>query len=174
MYDRNGLELTPVQSSLNAYKFTAVNVASRNYTAYAQATRNRGIYSMVTIAKFDDARDAAYVGQQFAKIYTESQVYEMVIDKTFEQIANEFVGGLDIPEWQFPAEGFDWDDIVGSDGTTKNRVDNAREALVEALKIAGKPTPALASAKKMIADVEKLYQGGASYREAAKNVVNKS
>lgn len=173
MYDRNGLELTPVQTSMNAYKFTAVNVAGRNYTAYAQATRNRGIYSMVTIAKFADARDAAHVGQEFAKNYTESQVYQMVIDKTFEQTAADFVGALGMPEWQFPAEGLDWDDIVGGVGYEKNRVDNAREALVEALKIASKPTPTLTTAKKLIADVEKLYKDGASYREAAKLVVNK-
>lgn len=171
MYDRNGLELSPIQTSLNAYKFTAVNVHSRNYTAYAQATRNKGIYSMVTIAKFDDARNAAFVGQEFAKKFTEAQVYEMVIDKMFETIAADFVESLDIPVWQFPAEGLDWDDITGNDGTVKNRVDNSREALVEALKIAGKPTPALAKAKQLIAEVDKLYNQGMSFREAAKEVV---
>jgi hypothetical protein len=173
MYDRNGLELTPVQTSMNAYKFTAVNVAGRNYTAYAQATRNRGIYSMITIAKFDDARDAAFVGQEFAKKFTISQAYEMVLDKTFDAVASEFVTSIDMPVWQFPAEGLDWDDIVGGAGYEKNRVDNAREALVEALKIASKPAPALTAAKKLIDSVEKLYSDGMSYREAAKLVVNK-
>lgn len=174
MYDRNGLELSPIQDSLNAYKFTAVNPSIRAYSAYAQATRKKGIYSMVTIARFDDARDAAFVGQEFAKRYTIDEVYQMVIDKTFDDIAKDFVDNLEMPMWQYPAEGLDWDDIIGSEGTLKNRVDNARDALVEALKVANKPTPALAQAKKMIAEVEKLYNNGMNYRSAAKNVVNMS
>jgi hypothetical protein len=174
MYDRNGLELSPIQDSLNAYKFTAVNPKIRAYSAYAQATRGKGIYSMVTIARFDDARDAAFVGQEFAKAFTIDQVYQMVIDKTFDDVAKDFVANLDMPVWQYPAEGLDWDDITGENGYTKNRVDNAREALVEALKVCGKPSPALAVAKKMIAQVEALYKNGMSFREAAKNVVNRS
>lgn len=174
MYDRNGLELSPIQDSMNAYKFTAVNPAIRAYSAYAQATRGKGIYSMVTIARFDDPRDAAFVGQEFAKRFTEDDVYQMVIDKTFDDIAKDFVDNLDFPVWQYPAEGLDWDDIIGNDGTKQNRVDNARDALIEAIKAAGKATPALAQAKKMIAEVESLYHNGMSFREAAKNVVNKS
>ena len=171
MYDRNGLELSPIQDSLNAYKFTAVNPKIRAYSAYAQSTRKKGIYSMVTIARFDDARDAAFVGQEFAKRYNEQEVYQMVIDKTFDDVAKDFVDGLVMPIWQYPAEGLDWDDILGNDGTVKNRVDNSRDALVEALKIAGKPTPALAKAKQLIAEVDKLYNQGMSFREAAKEVV---
>jgi hypothetical protein len=171
MYDRNGLELSPIQDSLNAHKFTAANPKIRAYSAYAQSTREKGIYSMVTIARFDDARDAAFVGQEFAKRYSEQEVYQMVIDKTFDDVAKDFVDGLVMPIWQYPAEGLDWDDILGNDGTVKNRVDNSREALVEALKIAGKPTPALAKAKQLIAEVDKLYNQGMSFREAAKEVV---
>lgn len=174
MYDRNGLELSPIQDSLNAYKFTAVNPKIRAYSAYAQSTRKKGIYSMVTIARFDDARDAAFVGQEFAKRYNEQEVYQMVIDKTFDDVAKDFVDNLVMPVWQYPAEGLDWDDILGNDGAKKNRVDNARDALVEALKDAGKAAPAIVQAKKMIAEVEALYQTGVSLREAAKNVVNKS
>lgn len=174
MYDRNGLELSPIHDSLNAYKFTAVNTATRTYSAYAQATRKKGIYSMVTIARFDDARDAAFIGQEFGKKFTEQDVHQMVIDKTFGDVAKDFVDQLDIPVWQYPAEGLDWDDIVGSNGDKKNRVDNARDALIEALKAAGKSTPALAQAKKMVAEVDGLYLNGMSFREAAKNVVNKS
>ena len=104
MYDRNGLELTPIQNSLNAYKFTAVNPKIRAYSAYAQATRHKGVYSMVTIARFDDARDAAFVGQEFAKAFAEDQVYQMVIDKTFDDVAKDFVDGLQMPIWQYPAD----------------------------------------------------------------------
>lgn len=171
MYDRNGLELSPIQDSLNAYKFTAVNTNTRNYSAYAQATRGKGVYSMVTISKFDDPRDAAFVGQEFNKLYNVQQVYEMVVDKTFADVVKQYLEQLDIPEWQYPAEGLDWDDITGENGYKKNRVDNARDALVEALRIEGKTTPALPAAKKMIAEVEKLYNEGMSFREAAKKVV---
>ena len=173
MYDRNGLELSPIQESLNAYKFTATNTKARNYSAYAQLTRNRGLYSMATIGKYKDARDAAFVGQAFAKVFNEQQAYEMVLDKTFEEVAADFVSKLEIPEWKYPAEGLDWDDIHGSNGC-KNRVDNAKDALIEALKIMKKQTPALPKAKKMIEEVEALYQTGKSYRESAKIVCEKA
>lgn len=172
MYDRNGLELTPVQTSLNAYKYTAVNVKGRDYTAYAQAARNRGIYSMVTIAKFDDARDAAFIGQEFAKKYTVEQVYEMVLDKSFSDVAERFVEDTEIPEWQYPAEGLDWDDILGN-SDKKNRVADAKDALVEALKISKKKTPVVTVAKQMVNEVDTLYKQGMSYRAAAKIVTDK-
>lgn len=170
-YDRNGLELTPICNSKNSYKFTTVVPASRKYAAYAQAVRFSGVFSMVTIGKFDDPRDAAYIGQMFSKQYDINQVYQMVIDKTFDQVAEQFIKDTEIPEWKYPAEGLDWDDILGVKGSTKNRVDSAREALIEALKNAGKPIPVLAKAKQMIAEVEKLYNQGMSFRGAAKHVV---
>lgn len=173
MYDRNGLELTPSQVSMNSYKFTAVNPKARNYSAYAQASRNRGLYSMVTIAKFDDARDAAYVGQEFAKLYTNEQVYEMVLDKSFEDITKQFVENLDIPEWAYPAEGLDWDDILGYDKSKKNHVFTSKDALVEALKETGKKPPSVVIARQMVAEVDALYNQGKSYRDAAKLVVQK-
>lgn len=171
MYDRNGLELTPVQTSLNAYKFTAVNPKARVYSAYAQSTRNRGVYSMVTIAKFTDPRDAAFVGQEFAKIYDEDTILQMAIDGTFKEIAVEFVHSLTIPQWTYPAEGLDWDDIHGSKTGLINRVENARQALVEAIKVADKPIPPLSACKALIARVESMYASGDySYRSAAKTV----
>ena len=172
MYDRNGLELTPIGNSMNSYKFTAVNPKYRNYSAYAQATRNKGLYSMVIIAKYDDPRDAAFIGQEFAKKFTTEQIYEMAHDKSFDDIAKQFIEDMEIPEWQYPAEGMDWDDILGSD-SKKNRVADARDALVEALKISKKKAPTVAVAKQMINEVESHYNQGMSYRAAAKFVTEK-
>lgn len=172
MYDRNGLQLTPVQNTLNSYKFTAVDTTARMHTAYAQATRNRGVFSMVTIGKFKDVRDAAFVAQEFAKVYNEEQVYEMALDKTFTEVAKDFMKNLEIPEWQFPAEGLDWDDILGENGYKQNRVEDAREALVEAIKLFGVKVPNMSHVKEMINRVNDLYNNGHSFREAAKTVLN--
>lgn len=181
-YDRNGLELTPVSDSLNSYKFTAVDRKNKYFVSYAQATQYtkqiqsnkyaEKIYSMIYIGYHKDPRDAAYVGQVFNELYTEEQIYNMAVDGEFRQIAKDFVNNIEIPKWKHPAEGLTMDDIVGNNSYKKNRVVDAREALVEAIEQFGVKVPSLAEVKNMIAHVEELYNNGYSYRNAAKTVLN--
>lgn len=173
MYDRNGLQLSASNDSktLNSYRLTAVDMTHKKYNAYARASRPKGNmqWSMFKIGNlFEDARDAAFVAQEFEKEYTQEQVRTMVTDGVFYDVAREFVENLDIPEWQYPAEGLTIEDITNDYGYKVNRVDNAREALVEAISVFNKKTPPLKEAKVLINKVNKLYNGGLSYREAAR------
>lgn len=172
MYDLNGLELTQVADSLNSYKLTAVDTKIRKISAYAASRPNhKNDFSMHTIGQYNDPRDAAYVGQEFAKRYDKVTVKQMVIDGTFRAVANEFRESIEIPEWKFRAEGLDFDDIFGGK-YEKNYMDNSRDALLEAIRVLGKKTPALPEAKKLMAEVDKLVNaGGITFRQAAHKLV---
>lgn len=169
MYDRNGLELTSVSDAKTAYKHTAANVKQRNYSAVVSAKGAN--FRMQTIGQFNDDRDAAFIGQEFARLYDEIAVGQMVVDGTFREIADTFVLTTDTPEWQYPSEGMTFDEMIGDETYTKNRVASAREALVEAINTFNQPTPPIKEAKKLIEKVEQLYKGGISYREAARVVL---
>ena len=174
MYDHNGLELTPAADTMNAYRLTAVDLTEKKFSAYASAKPTyKNEWSMIKIGMFKDSRDAAFVAQQFEKHYDKVTVRQMVTDKTFRDVANEFVANLEIPEWQYPAEGFTIEELLGGgyEVYKKNYVDNARDALVEAFKVSGKKIPVIAEAKKLIERVEQLYKTGITYREAAKTVI---
>lgn len=171
-YDRNGLELTSVSNTLNAYRLTAVDKTKQKINAYANShTEYKDQFHMHTIGQYDDARDAAYVGQQFEKKYDKYVVRQLVKDGLFSEIAKEFRQNIEIPEWIYPAEGLDWDDILGGKYET-NYVDNARDAIREALKILNKKAPPIEEAKKIIAKVEQLFKDGMTYRQAAHKVIN--
>lgn len=170
-YDHNGLELTPVSNSLNAYRLTAVDLTTQKYSAYAASKpTHKNEWSMHTIYLYDDPRDAAFVAQEFAKIYDKVAVRQMIIDGTFSHIAKEFRENIDIPEWKYQYEGLSFDDILGKKYKT-NYVNNAKDALVEALRVFNIKTPPLKIASKMMAEVENLVAAGMNYRAAAKNVV---
>jgi hypothetical protein len=173
MYDRNGLELSPVAETFNSYRLTAINMSKRKYTAYAQASRDRGEkqWSMFNIADFDDPRDAAFVAQEFAKLYDRYQIRQMVTDGSFREVCKEFLSNLEIPEWQFPAEGLSFEDITGDYGYRQNYVSDARQAVLEVIRMYQMPTLDLAAAKQKIAEVEKFYARGLTLREAAKFVM---
>lgn len=172
MYDRNGLELTPQTNTMNSYKMTTIEVKKRKYGAYARAmeTRNNE-WTMYKIGYFNDPRDAAYIAQEFATHYDNAQIRQMVTDCTFDSIAQQFIANTEIPEWQYPAEGLLIEDILNDYEYKYNHVINARDALIEAIKVFGKKTPSLTHAKSYIDKVEELYMKGNSYREAARKVV---
>lgn len=170
-YDQNGLELTPVSNSLNAYRLTAVDVTAQKYAAYAASKpTHKNEWSMHTIGLYKDPRDAAFVAQEFAKIYDKFAVRQMVIDCTLNQVAKDFRESIDIPEWKYQAEGLSFDDILGGKYNT-NYVNNAKDALVEALRVSNMKAPALKVAIEMMSKVENLVKSGMTYRSAAKFVV---
>lgn len=170
-YDQNGLELTPVSHSLNAYRLTAVDVTTQKYAAYAASKpTHKNEWSMHTIHLYKDPRDAAYVAQEFAKIYDKVAVRQMIIAGTFNDVAKNFLETIEIPEWKYQAEGLSFEDILGGKYKT-NYVNNAKDALVEAMKVFNVKAPAVAEAKKMITAVENLVKSGMTYRAAAKQVV---
>ena len=170
-YDRNGLELSPMAETMNAYKMTTVDRLTKKFTAYARGDQTGDIVSIFEIGEFKDPRDAAFVGQEFAKVYTKEQVRLMREAGTFREVANTFKANIDIPVWKYPAEGLTMEEILGDYGYKTNRVEDARAAVVEALKLFNKKAPPLAFAKMVVAEVEARYKAGQSYRQAAKEVV---
>lgn len=174
-YDKNGLQLSPVAETRNTYRRTAVDMTQRKFSAYAASRPTRlNEWAMHTIGLYKDPRDAAYVAQEFEKLYDKVAVRQMIIDDTFTEVAKEFRENIDIPEWKFEAEGLTIEEMLGETGYKRNYVDNARDALIEALHVAGIKTPALKEAKLMMAAVEKLVsKNGMTYRRAAKKVVEK-
>lgn len=170
-YDQNGLELTPVSNSLTAYRLTAVAVTTKKYAAYAASIPPHKIgWSMHIIHLYKDPRDAAFVAQEFAKVYDKAAVRQMIDDGSFNQVAKKFCENIEIPEWKYQAEGLTIEDILGGKYKT-NYVNNVKDALVEAIRVAGVKTPPLKIATKMMADVEELVKNGFTYRIAAKTVV---
>lgn len=170
-YDLNGLQLTPVSDSKNTYRLTAVDLTAKKFCAYAASKpAHRNDWSMHTIGLYTDPRDAAFVAQEFEKLYDRVAVKQMIVDATFNEIAREFRENIEIPEWKYQAEGLSIDDMLGGKYTT-NYVDNAREALIEAIRVAGIKTPVIAKAKEMMAKVDKLVKTGITYREAARQIV---
>lgn len=176
MYDHNGLQLTPAADTMNAYRRTAVNLGEKKFSAYAASRpRFKGDFSMHSIGMYKDPRDAAFVAQEFEKLYDKEKVRQMVTDGTLTEIARDFRETIEIPEWQYEPEGFTIEELLngGYEEYKRNYVDNAKEALVEALRVAEKKTPDLKTAKKMIEEVENLKASGMTYRNAAKTVVEK-
>jgi hypothetical protein len=176
MYDRNGLQLSTAQSeTLNSYYKTAVDLTIKKYAAVAYATRrHNNEWAMFTIGDYDDPRDAAYVAQEFFKVYSKESVRTLQTDGEFSQVAREFRETIEIPEWQFPAEGLLIEDILNesANGYKQNYVADARTALLEAINVFKLQTPNLKTAKTLINKVEEAYKTGLSYREAARNIMN--
>jgi hypothetical protein len=175
MFDHNGLELSPVAESMNAYKMTAVSLTRKKFSAYANAKpRFKNEFAMYSIGMYNDPRDAAYVAQEFAKQYTPEQTRQMVIDGSIYQIAKEFRENIEIPEWKFSAEGLTINELIngGYEMFNHNYVDNAKDALIEAIKVYNKKTPALNEVKKIMETIEKLHDDGETYRNAAKEIVS--
>ena len=176
MFDRNGLKLSsPERESLNTYYRTAVDLTSKTYSAVAYATAEfKNQWSMFTIGDFKDPRDAAYVAQEFFKQYDKNAVRLLAKDGDWTEVAREFRQNIEIPTWQYPAEGLSIEDILGETGRgyKNNYVSDARAALVEVIKVFELKTPDLKMAKTLINKVEEAYKGGKSYREAARHAMN--
>jgi hypothetical protein len=173
-YDRNGLQLSSIAKSRNAYLHTAVDINRKKYAAYAQASRPLGAqqWAMFPIGFFDDPRDAAFVAQSFQDKYNRDNIRQMVEDGEFNQVASDFVKNLDIPEWKYPAEGILIEDILCDYGYKNNIVPDAKVALREVITVFELKTPPLKDVKGLIDQVEKLYKSGMTYRESARIVMN--
>lgn len=170
-YDLNGLQLTPAADTMNTYRLTAVNLREQKFSAYAASRpSHKDEWSMHRIGLYSDPRDAAFVAQEFEKCYNKDQVRVLVKDGIFNEVAKEFRENLEIPEWQYPAEGLTIEEMLGG-SYTRNYVDNARDALVEVIKVSGAKAPPLAQTKTLMARVEELVRGGITYRMAARQVI---
>lgn len=173
-YDQNGLELSPIAECKNAYLRTTVDLTAKKFTAYAYAKATRtGEWTMYTFARFDDARDAAFVAQEFQKKYPPEVCRQMVTDGTLLETGRQFAADLEIPEWKYPAEGFTIEEHLNggySDGM-KNYVDNARDAMREALKAAHKKAPKLSMVSAILSKIEMIkMEQNVTYRIAAQQV----
>lgn len=170
-YDMNGLQLTSVSESKNSYRLTAVDLKQKKIAAYAASKPpHQNVWSMHNIGLYKDPRDAAYVAQEFEKLHDKIAVRQMVVDGTFYDIAREFRDNIGIPEWKYPAEGMTIDEMLGGE-YKMNYVNNARDALLEAMRVANIKAPAVQRAKEMMISVETLVRSGITYREAARQVV---
>lgn len=166
--DRNGLELSPVGHSANAYKFTAIRVNARGWSAYARGMETGKEVSIHNFSKtFKDERDAAYVAQMFALAYDKEAVTKLVQEGNFLEVTKKFVAEIELPEWKYASEGLDVEDFQSGDYGT-NRVDNLRVAIVEAIKLSGRKAPSIAIAKQITDDAQRLVDYGLSMRAAAK------
>jgi len=176
MYDRNGLQLSTAQSeTLNTYRLTAVDLKTRKYNAYAQASRPKGQnqWAMFHIGtQFKDPRDAAFIAQEFEKVYDKDQVRRMHTDGIFYEVAREFISKTEIPEWKYKAEGLLVEDILNDYGYKHNYVPDSKTALREVISVFGLKTPKLKEVKQLVEQVETLYNQGMTYREAARKVMN--
>lgn len=174
MYDHNGLELSPVDSNtMNSYKFTAVDLTTKRYWAYARSDlwKIAKKFSMHNIHSYKDPRDAAFVGQEFNKAFSNEQVRELIRSGDFRDVVNEFLENLEIPVWKYPAEGLLIEDILNDYKFEKNYCDTAQEALREYFANFDGPRPALDKVKRMIARVEKYAKENfCGYRVAVKNI----
>jgi hypothetical protein len=172
-YDMNGLQLTSVSESKNSYRLTAVDLKQKKIAAYAASKPpHQNVWSMHNIGLYKDPRDAAFVAQEFEKQYDKIVVRQMIVDGTFYDIAREFRDNIEIPEWKYPAEGMTIDEMLGSKYKT-NYVNNARDALLEAMRVENIKPPTVNKSKEMMAAVEALVRTGITYRQAAKEVVFK-
>jgi hypothetical protein len=172
-YDMNGLQLTSVSESKNSYRLTAVDLKQKKIAAYAASKPpHQNVWSMHNIGLYKDPRDAAFVAQEFEKKYDKITVRQMIVDGTFYDIAREFRQNIDIPEWKYPAEGMTIEEMLGSK-YKMNYVNNARDALLEAMKVENIKSPIVSKAKEMMAKVENLAKTGITFREAAKQVIAK-
>ena len=175
MYDRNGLQLSNAAAeTLNTYRLTTVDLTTRKYSAYARASRPKGQmqWSMFKIgAQFKDPRDAAFIAQEFEKVYTHDQVRQMYTDGVFYEVAREFVKNTEIPEWQYPAEGLLVEDILNDYGYKQNYVPDSKTALREAIAVFGMKPPSLKEIPILVKKVQELYDQGLTYRQAAMQVL---
>lgn len=174
-YDSNGLELTTsLADTLNTYLYTAVDQKNRRFDAIAipgfPAHANR--FNMIDIASYKDPRDAAFIAQEFAKEFSKEEIRTMIIDGTFRETAKQFAATTEIPEWQFPAEGLDFDDILSDYKYDRNWHETARDALVEVFKNIPGKRPALKEVNRLIKMVEEYKaKHSCPYRTAARAVV---
>lgn len=173
-YDLNGLELTTSScDTMNAYRLTAVDLTDKKFAAYAASKPNfKGQFSMHSIHNYSDSRDAAYSAQQFEKLYDKVKVKQLVTDKLFRGVCQEFTLKLEIPEWSYPAEGSTIAEmLIGK--YDRNYVNNARDALREAFR-AHKITqrPSLATCNDLMFRVETIVNAGTTYRNAAAQVIS--
>ena len=175
-YDHNGLELTRSKNdnTSTAYFRTSWNPISKKFQAnFYKAYRGRSVNGTDVIREYEDARDAAFVAQEFDRMYTPEQNRLAETDGTIRQITADFVANLVIPTWQYPAEGFDREELInGSFGGYRTNYDSdAREALKEALRVFGKKPPTVDAAREYIKQVEVFHAKGMTYRQAAAQVI---
>lgn len=170
--DRNGLELSPNQESLNAYRLTSVNTKGKYYSANAYSNPDRRLtYAMHLIKNCKDPRDAAFIAQEFEKHYSRDVVTDMVLSGDFKQAVEEFLSNLEIPEWKYPAEGLTFEEMECDWGYKKNYVTDAREALIEAFSIFGVKKFPLNTIPIFIAELEsRVFDGSKTYRTAAREM----
>ena len=173
MYDRNGLQLSQQANTLNSYRMTAVDMTTKKYVAVARAkqTTGKNQWTMFNIGLYTDPRDAAFVASEFEKRYTADQIRQMVTNGEFRDVATEFKESIEIPEWNFPAEGLLIEDILSDYSYKKNYVLDAKEALREVIQAFKLRPPTIDAIKDLVACVEQKYQAGKSYREAAKETM---
>jgi hypothetical protein len=174
-YDFNGLPLSPVTDSANsnnAYLYAHMDWNNHKYVAKTPIILNNVTRTPhAFLGSYDDARDAAFVAMTFAETYSKDAATAMYMDGTFRDVVDEFLANLEIPEWKYPSEQITFAEFENAkeEGYTTNRVEGAREAILEILKIKNLKAPNLTEAKALIAKVEAMVKAGThNYRQAAK------
>ena len=172
MQDRNNLELSKVQKGLNAYRFSYVHKVRKSFMASAYASFvAHSKTSTFDIMHYDDSRDAAYVGQTFMQEYDPETVRALYESGDLGPTVREFLSTVEIPVWEFPAEGYTKADLTEGMNYEKNRVEGAIDSLREVFKALEMKAPPLKEIPALIATCEALYAEGFSWRAAALETV---
>jgi len=167
MEDRNGLKLSSVSETPNAYYKSHMHLRTKDFRARAWTSKPK---STITIGSFADARDAAYVAEQFGLTYSNDQIDDFTLSGSFREIAKDFIKNISIPEWRYPSENVTFKEL--EEGVYKtNRSSDAREALRDVIISRKMSFPPITRVKAIIAEVEKEYSLGLNYRDAAQKVL---
>lgn len=164
--DKNGLTL--LKDTEGTYKGIIYDMEGGYYAVSGLTYTNKGEKSNYIIGHYEDARDAAFVAQRFARKYDNDQVRDMVQNGVFALKTNDFTSRVAIPKWEYPSitEG------NGEYAYVKEYVETPSAALIEAFDMFDyKGSRDYDTITNMLAAIDNMFCTGTPLREAARQVV---
>jgi hypothetical protein len=175
--DQNGLFLTTDRDSLNSYRCVCVDTNHKLYSAiWSRPSSSKG-YRMYTIAKYEDERVAAFIGQEFAADKKAQSMLEDAINMgRDEEFIDMWLGNVvgPIPEFASDSIGYTKEGLELAIADRDARCgDQKRNFPLEALRrqFANDTLPPAPLVPHMVAAVQKITESEQiSYTNAAKIV----
>lgn len=169
MKDSNGLEL--LADDIGTYKGILFDPAGDYFAVAPVKYTANGVTSNYIIGSYDDIRDAAHVGQTFAKKYDKPEIQAMVTSGEFPLYTSEFRGKVIMPKWAFPSVGSYSDDRYDY---VKQYVANPSSALMEAWEMFDRDAKIVSrdidSTMKALKKIEAMFTSGIHLRQAARSL----
>lgn len=164
--DKNGLTL--LNDNEGTYKGIIYDMEGGYYAVSGLTYTNKGDKSNYIIGHYEDARDAAFVSQRFARKYDNDDVKNLVRSGNFALMTNDFTQRVSIPEWKYPSvtEGSDGYDYV------KMYVENPSTSLMEALDVFDVDFDrSYENITYTVNEIDKLFCSGTPLRRATRMVL---